>query len=277
MRSIKFVIAGLAMAFGVVNTASATPISFNLTAPDSRVGAINSTYAKQYNYEKEDLGLAVTGWSYGIKTTTTQTCAKYNKKNECTKYNKPVTTTSLNEAIEQDYVGKWDGLGVEKTDTPNHAVDNEGGDYDMHLLSFDELVKLTTLDLGWYQTDTDISILAFNGSSFDNSSLLGKKWQDLIGNGWQLVGNYYNVDYGTNSGAVNQGGITSQYWLVGAYNSNFGNTFSGPNVNKSSGNDYYKLKGVTVERPPVEVPEPSTLLLMGLGLLGLSVARRRTA
>lgn len=277
MRSIKLVIAGLAIAFGIANTASATPISFNLTAPDSRLGVYNSTYAKQYNYEKDDLGLAVTGWSYGIKTTTTQTCAKYNKKNECTKYNKPVTTTSLNEAIEQDYVGKWDGLGVEKTDTPNHAVDNEGGDYDMHLLSFDELVKLTTLDLGWYQTDTDISILAFNGTSFDSSSLLGKKWQDLIGNGWQLVGNYYNVDYGTNSGAVNQGGIISQYWLVGAYNSNFGNTFSGPNVNKSSGNDYYKLKGVTVERPPVEVPEPSALLLMGLGLLGLNFARRRTA
>lgn len=272
MRSLKLIIAGLAMTFGIALNASAAPISFNLTSPDSRTGIVNSTYAMEYNYDEDDLGLAVTGWSYGIKSTTS--CKKYDRKGVCKEWK---TTTSLNEAIEQDLVGKWDGLGVEKTDTPNHAVDNEGGDYDMHLLSFDEIVKLTTLDLGWYQTDTDISILAFNGTSFDSDDLLGKKWQDLIGNGWQLVGNYYNVDYGPNSGAVNQGGITSQYWLVGAYNSNFGNVFSGPNIDKSKGNDYYKLKGVVVERPPVEVPEPSALLLMGLGLLGLSAVRRRTA
>lgn len=276
MRSIKSIIAGLTIAFGVFNSASATPISFNLTTPDSRNGIFSSTYAMQYNYAEEDLGLALTGWSYGIKTTTTKECKKYKRNGECKEW-KTTTTTSLNEAIEQDYVGKWDGLGVEKTDNPNHAVDNEAGDYDMHLLSFDELVKLTTLDLGWYQNDTDISILAFNGTSFDSSSLLGKKWQDLIGNGWQLVGNYYNVDYGTNSGLVNQGGVISQYWLVGAYNTNFGNTFSGPNTNKSSGGDYYKLKGVTVERPPVEVSEPSILLLLGIGLMGLSFSRRRTA
>lgn len=277
MRSLKLIIAGLAITLGTINSALATPITFNLTAPNSRDGILDSTYAKQYNYQKDSLDLSVTGWSYGIKTTTTQTCAKYNKKNECTKYNKPVTTTSLNEAIEQDYVGKWDGLGIERSDSPNHAVDNEGGDYDMHLLSFDEIVKLTTLDLGWFQTDTDISILAFNGTSFNSSSLLGKKWQDLIGNDWQLVGNYYNVDYGSNSGAVNQGGITSQYWLVGAYNPNFGNVFSGPNINKSSGNDYYKLKGVTVERPPVKLPEPGALMLMAMGLMGLGFARRRAA
>ncbi len=275
MCSLKNALAGLAITLGIVGTANATPITFDLKSPDSRNGIFNSTYAMQYNYEEEDLGLAVTGWSYGIKTTTTKTCKKYDRKGACKEW-KTTTTTSLNEAIEQDYVGKWDGLGVEKTDTPNHAVDNEAGDYDMHLLSFDEMVKLTALDIGWYQTDTDISILAFNGTSFDSSSLLGKKWQDLIGNGWQLVGNYYNVDYGPNNGAVNQGGITSQYWLVGAYNSNFGNVFSGPNIDKSKGNDYYKLKGVVVERP-VKLPEPSSVLLLALSLLGLCVARRRTA
>jgi hypothetical protein len=272
MRNIQTLLAGLAMTLGLSSAAFATPISFDLTTPDSRSGILNSTYAMQYNYDEMDLGLAVTGWSYG--TATTKTCVKKDRRGTCTKYS---TSTSVKESIEQDYVGKWDGLGVEKTDTPNHAVDNEGGDYDMHLLSFDELVKLTTLDIGWFQNDTDISILAFSGDSFNSSSLLGKKWQDLIGNGWDLIGNYYNVDNGPNDGAVNQGGVVSQYWLVGAYNTHFGNTFSGPNINSTGGDDYYKLKGVTVERPPVEVPEPGSLLLVAFGMIGLSWARRRKA
>lgn len=268
MRSLKLTLAGLAIT--ISTTASAAPITFDLTAPDSRTGVVNSTYAKEYGYSESDLGLSVTGWSYRIKTT--PVCTKTNKQGKCTKTENVTTKT-----IEQDLVGKWDGLGVERTDSPNHAVDNEGGDYDMHLLSFDELVKLTSLDLGWYQKDTDISILAFSGSNFESSSLLGKKWEDLIGNGWDLVGNYYNVDYG-NSGAVNYNGVISQYWLVGAYNPGFGDVFSGPNRDRTKGADYYKLKGLTVERPPVvDVAEPGSILLMVLGLLGLGFVRRRTA
>lgn len=273
MRTIKLLLAGFAIALGLSSTAHADLINFNLTDPDSRSGIYNSTYAMQYNYEEDDIDLAVTGWSYGTKTTVTKTCKKYDHRGRC-KEEKTTTTTSLNEAIEQEYVGKWDGLGVEKTDSPNHAVDNEAGDFDMLLLSFEEMVKLLCIDLGWISGDSDVSILAFNGDSFDSSSLLGKKWEDLVGNGWESAGNYYNVDYGTNSGAVNPTGISSQYWLVGAYNDKLGG-FTGTNKNLSSGNDYFKVKGVKVERPPVKVPESSTVLLLAMGLLGLIAARRR--
>jgi hypothetical protein len=275
MRIIKHLLTGFAIALSLSSTAHADLINFDLTDPDSRSGIYNSTYAEQYNYEEDGIGLAVTGWSYGIETTTTRTCTRRNRFGNCSNW-RTTTSTSVNDAIEQEYVGKWDGLGVERADTPNHAVDNEDGDFDMLLLSFGEMVELLDIDLGWISGDSDISILAFNGGSFGSSSLLGLKWEDLIGNGWQSAGNYYNVDYGSNSGAVNQGGITSQYWLIGAYNDNLGN-FTGSNRNISSGDDYFKVKGVTVNRPPVEVPEPGSLLLLALGLLSLCTLRRRAA
>jgi hypothetical protein len=280
MRSLKALAAGTLLVSAAVSNTNAAPITFDLNHPDSRNGIYSSSYALQYNYAEDDLALSLTGWSYGTTTSSYQVCTKTNKHNKCTKY-ATIETTSVNESIEQDYVGRWDGLGIEKTDSPNHGVDNEGGDYDMHLLAFDEIVKLTTLNIGWHQNDSDMSILAFTGSVFDSSSLLGKKWQDLLTDGWSVVGNYYNVDNAGNSGAVNQDGLLSRYWLVGAYNTSFGDIFSGPNLNRSGGDDFFKLKGLTVERQPpsevVDVAEPGTVLLLGAAVLGLAITRRRTS
>lgn len=246
MRSLNRLIAGLMLcSFSLFSQAAL--ISFDLTDPDSRNGIYNSTYAKQYNYLESGLGLSVTGWSYN------------NSK-----------------VVAQDWVGKWDGLGVEKVDSPNHAVDNESGDFDMLLLSFDTAVTLKSIDLGWISGDSDMSFMAFNGGgAFNSNSLLGKKWEMLIGNGWQSAGNYYNVDYG-NSGNVNLSNITSQYWLVGAYNPALGG-FTGSNRNTTGKTDYFKVKGVVVDEPVIKVAEPRTLVLMLMGFIGLVAARRRTA
>jgi len=261
----------------LLSPAFATPISIDLLSPSTRLSPLNSTYAQTYKYQEADLSLIVTGWSYGVETKKVTSCQQYNLRGQCTK-EKVTTTNSVKQAIEQDLVGKWDGLGVEKNDSPTHAVDNEGGDFDMHLLSFDQLVSLTSLSLGWYQNDTDISVLAFTGLDFEMSSLLGKKWEDLLDFGWSLVGNYSNV---ISNPLINPDKVIAQYWLVGTYNPIFGplgESSLAKSKNNDQGSDYYKLRGITLEQPPVtEVSEPNIVLLLTFGLLGLGYARRRRA
>ena len=65
------------------------------------------------------------------------------------------------------------------------------------------------------------------------------------GNGWFSAGNYFNLDYGAHSGAVNPNGIVSKYWLVGSYHSNLGSFFSN-NANPNVEPDHFKLQSATV-------------------------------
>jgi hypothetical protein len=275
MSSLKYIAALLASSFAA--SVFAAPITINLTSPTTRTGAVDSTYAYGYNYVKPELSLTLTGWTYGVKNTTVNTtCKKYTankpKTNvNCATWNTKTTQSPDNKAT-QTYVGNFgasSGLGDERTSSPNHAIDNEGGYFDMLLLSFDTLVTLNSIDLGWISNDSDVSILAFNGTP-DQVSVAGKSWESLLGNGWQSAGNYYNV--GSSATAVNPLNITSQYWLIGAYNPLLDTKA------KDSKADYFKLQSVKVTKPPkiVKVPEPSAFLLLGLGLLSLGLVRRRT-
>jgi hypothetical protein len=163
-------------------------------------------------------------------------------------------------------MGKWNGLGVEQANSPNHAIDNQGGDYDMLLLSFDKMVSLLSADIGWLQTDADVSILAFTGTNF-SGSIAGQTWTSLLSS-WTVIGNYDRNSAG--SFAVNAAGLSSNYWLIGAYNQAFGGNLS-PN------NDFFKLRGISVKETikVVKVPESSSLLLLLLGLSGVIALRRR--
>ncbi|MDR7088142.1 MULTISPECIES: exosortase-dependent surface protein XDP1 [Cellvibrio] len=238
MLSIKSLIAGLALSTSFVMSAFAVPVTVNL-APNT------AGYVWSFNYTSSEADVAVTGWS--------------NK-------------SSGNKAIAQDVIGRWNnsGVGVENANNPHHAVDNASGDYDALLFSFNKVVDLSGLNIGWHQNDADVSLLAYTGAApfAGNLNGLGSNWAALLNNGWSVVGNYNRN--GNGSFAVNTADVASQYWLVGAYNTAFG---TGNGLTKKD--DYFKLKAITFEA--VEVAESGSLILLMLGLAGLRFARRRAA
>ncbi|MFO1389590.1 exosortase-dependent surface protein XDP1 [Cellvibrio sp.] len=273
MSPIKQLTLALIANIGFVASVIAAPINITLTSPTSRTGVSDSTYALAYNYTAGGLNMTLTGWTYGQKNkvvnTTCKTWYPYKPRTNanCKVWNTKTVTTPDNAAT-QTLVGNFGsnyGLGVEKASTPNHAMDNEGGYFDMMLLSFSTLVTLNTIDLGWISNDSDVSIMAFNGTPAQ-SSFAGKSWESLLGNGWISAGNYYDV--GNSPKNVNPLNISSQYWLIGAYNPLL------DSAAKDTKTDYFKLQSLKVSKY-VKVPEPSALMLLALGLLSLVVVRRK--
>ena len=173
-----------------------------------------------------------------------------------------------------------DGGSVDNVEgaTNEHSMDSDQR-YDAILFSFSTAVTLTGVKLGWWTTDSDITVLAYTPTGSGDctpSSISGTgtstcKWGSLAG--WTSVGNYSNL--ATNANTPVNGGAnpySSIYWIVAAYIPAYGSGWT-------SGNDYVKLVSIygDVGKPPGEVPEPSSALLFGVAALGLWGARRRQA
>jgi hypothetical protein len=148
--------------------------------------------------------------------------------------------------------------------SPNHAMDNSVA-YESILLGFGKQVTLTSMSIGWYSTDSDMSVLAYTGSG--TPTLTSSSYGNLLANGWSLVGQYSDV---VSTAQLNTS-ASSSYWLIAAYNSTF------QNKGWSEGNDYVKLLSVAgnTNNPPGRVAEPAALLLMGTALFGVAGLRRR--
>lgn len=211
----------------------------------------------------------------------------------------------------QGTMAAWDpnGFGAyvgADSGSPNHAFDSLAptGSTELMLIEFGPYkVNLSSVAVGWMSGDADISILRWDGANVaDVKSLVnGKNTSQLLSSGWTLVGsqdldagglNYNNPNTsGTGNDAykstMNLGNQVSSYWIISTY---FGST-SG---NLQSGDDAFKLlnfaanvctagtytggnggNGGTCGGTTIKVPEPTTLAVLSVALLGAGVARRR--
>ncbi|WP_076419693.1 exosortase-dependent surface protein XDP1 [Colwellia sp. UCD-KL20] len=235
----------------------------------------------QFSVVKSGINITVSGWS------DTEDMGNGNPLSGDDKITKAV-----------DFDKNADGWSMTNSDEINtsncgyhHSADNLGNkcgyqDYDMFLVEFSEAVNLSKATYSWIYNDGNskngnkVADNQVTVAALSDKSLLGKDWGQ-VKNSQTMASGYSQMQksggYYTNftSASSNVNGTFSRYWLIGALNS----VFSSTDTSSLEGNDGFKLSGVSFTKgtppPATSVPEPTSIMMFGLALVGLFAANRR--
>lgn len=275
----KFAAMAMSLSLGLCQGAHATS-SWGVTFTGSNTtDSLGDTVATT-SYSSNGVNLSISG-AYGTDGTTSGSYSSGFASG--TKW----TTGTTNSTV--TYFSGY-GLAMDSNgDTvPNHALGNNGNT-EAVLLSFSQAVTLSQLNLGYvcttnqngYTCDShgaNVSILAYTGTGTP-ANLNTVTASGTLSSGWSLVGNYTGLQTGATT--VDASNISSSWFLISAYNTAFGSTSANGNSSwLSEGTDFFKIysvAGSTATTTTKKAPEPGSLALAGIALLGAVWTRRRNA
>ncbi|GGW55626.1 hypothetical protein GCM10008111_09700 [Alishewanella tabrizica] len=162
-------------------------------------------------------------------------------------------------------------------------VDNHNG-VDFILLEFPSPIQLTSITNTWQWYNTNLSVAAFK-NTFSTSNLNTLTLKELAESAifkasYLNTGAHYSFASNNSLTPSDITQVSSQYWLIGAYNA----VFNSANCSKNCPTTVNGLKfgsitttKTTTTPTPTPVPTPGTLSLFAVVLLGLSLHKRRKA
>lgn len=226
------------------------------------------TFGNSCSWTAGGVTVTATAWSTTQSTTNTNLEDAY-----LGSYTGGIGVTNRDGAVATSSCGtdKDCGEGTPTTSVaPEHAMDNNGRT-DAILFTFSTAVSISQLQVGYPSSgqttcngvscDSDLTLLAYTGSG--SASLAGANISTLTSNGWSLIGSY--ADVADNAANVSTP-ITSKQWLVNPYNGIGGciKSANDPTATCNTGDDYAKVLALGGDKPSNKVPEPNTLLLLGI-------------
>lgn len=174
------------------------------------------------------------------------------------------------------------GLGLNRLsqNDGDHEIDNSGHK-EFLVFQFSDPVSISGYNFGYIDTDSDSTLLAYQGSNNDMGLTTSDGIEDLVDHGWNAIGHYmgnsstYSVDTSGQTGS-----IYSSYWIIGSYLSDVSASIFSNSYYSNYGDskkDAFKLSSLSASTkppgsPPLETPAPASLALL---LSGLYLLQRR--